>query len=111
MTLLVFALAVWGLHYKLSLYHLSSVHARTPVAKLLSQKERPAYAQADDTFMDKSAGPAIHQTAPNVLVLLLLPTLNGRWPQNGIVGSQHVSPLRPLAIAQHLGARPPPDCA
>lgn len=108
MTLLVFALAVWGLHYKLSLYHLSRAHARTPAAKLLSEKERPANVQADDAFMDKSAAPVLHPAAPAMLVALLLPELNGRLQQNGIVGPQYVSPFRPLAIARPLAARPPP---
>jgi hypothetical protein len=36
------AVFMWGLHYKLSLYHAAGSHQTAPSAKLLSQKERPA---------------------------------------------------------------------
>jgi hypothetical protein len=39
--MLVFAVCFWGLQYKLSLYHFSAARTAGPVAKLLSQKERP----------------------------------------------------------------------
>ena len=35
------ALILWGLQSKLSLYHSASVESGVPIAKLLSQKERP----------------------------------------------------------------------
>jgi hypothetical protein len=40
--LLCLAVFMWGLHYKLSLYHTAGSHQTAPAAKLLSQKERPA---------------------------------------------------------------------
>ena len=39
--MLAFAVCFWGLQYKLSLYHARVAHPAVPVAKLLSQKERP----------------------------------------------------------------------
>jgi hypothetical protein len=39
--MLAFAVCFWGLHYKLSLYHLGATQTASPAAKLLSQKERP----------------------------------------------------------------------
>jgi hypothetical protein len=35
------AVFLWGLQYKLSLYHSVTIHHATPKAKLLSQRERP----------------------------------------------------------------------
>jgi hypothetical protein len=48
--MLVFAVCVWGLHYKLSLYHLGVARAAGPAAKLLSQKERPIASNCVDSM-------------------------------------------------------------
>lgn len=39
--MLAFAVSLWGLQYKLSLYHARVAQPAAPAAKLLSQKERP----------------------------------------------------------------------
>jgi hypothetical protein len=40
--LLAFAVFGWGLRSKLSLYHIARASEATPIAKLLSERERPA---------------------------------------------------------------------
>ena len=69
-SILLLALAVfgWGLHSKLSLYH---IRARTsevaPIAKLLSERERPA-----DTARHRDVNHAdLHQVALASLIVLM----------------------------------------
>ncbi|MGA9718682.1 MAG: hypothetical protein WBQ79_10420 [Acidobacteriaceae bacterium] len=64
MSVLLLALAVvgWGLHSKLSLYHIRARDSETaPIAKLLSERERPAdaaqHCYANDTDLLVPASP------------------------------------------------------
>lgn len=57
----------WGLQYKLSLYHgKDSISHQIPEAKLLSQKERPATAQA--VSVRPSQFPAFHLLPALIIV-------------------------------------------
>jgi len=50
-TMLSFAVFLWGIQYKLSLYHSEVVRRAVPVAKLLSQKERPSFSTQLERFL------------------------------------------------------------
>jgi hypothetical protein len=106
-SILLLALAVfgWGLHSKLSLYHVRARASETaPIAKLLSERERPA-----DTAQQSAVNhPDLHRVALASAVILL--------PQP----AQNVRPIRPrseappvlsrtLAIKGPLLRRPPPS--
>jgi hypothetical protein len=55
--MLAFAVCFWGLQYKLSLYHFSAARTAGPVAKLLSQKERPVSSKDVDSVRPASQRP------------------------------------------------------
>jgi hypothetical protein len=106
--LLMLSLAVfgWGLQYKLSLYQgKNSIAHLTPEAKLLSQKERPATAQA---FSDRSpVVPAFPAFAAFVFVAAasLLRQAAARYVRTG---SMERSRLPRPPCLQALFFRPPP---
>lgn len=50
-TMLSFAVFLWGIQYKLSLYHSEVAQRIVPVAKLLSQKERPSFSTQLERFL------------------------------------------------------------
>src|ERR1700743_793038 len=50
-TMLSFAVFLWGIQYKLSLYHSEVAQRAVPVAKLLSQKERPSFSTQLEHFL------------------------------------------------------------
>jgi hypothetical protein len=49
--LLAFCVFQWGLHYKLSLYHVVANEQSRPAAKLLSQRERPVASVHTEGFL------------------------------------------------------------
>ena len=51
---------VWGLGYKLSLYHSGIVRRNTPIASLLSQKERPSSGIRSENYF--GVGPRVRIT-------------------------------------------------
>ena len=70
-SILLLALAVfgWGLHSKLSLYHIRARTSETaPIAKLLSERERPA-----DTAQRSNVNQADLQRAAFVALIVLMP--------------------------------------
>jgi hypothetical protein len=72
--LLAFAVFGWGLHSKLSLYHIRARDCETaPIAKLLSERERPADA-AQHCYIDHAD---LLVTASPVSILLMPPSDNG----------------------------------
>jgi hypothetical protein len=106
--LLMLSLAVfgWGLQYKLSLYQSkNSIAHLTPEAKLLSQKERPATAQALDAR--SLAVPAFLAFTAFVFVVMtsLLRQAAARYVRTGSM--ERSRPPRPPCL-QALFFRPPP---
>ena len=103
--LLMLSLAVfgWGLEYKLSLYQgQNSITHQAPVAKLLSQKERPASAQAL-----AAPFPEVPVLTAFVLVAMasLLRLASTRYLRTGSI--ERSRPPRPPCL-QALFFRPPP---
>jgi len=107
---LAFAVSIWGLHYKLSLYHPPAAHAGRPEAKLLSQKERPAAAtRVEQLAAGNSADIPYHPAAAHTLALWALATV----AQNALDGKPfHISEVRlhPLDLPpiRPSAPRPPP---
>jgi hypothetical protein len=105
--LLMLSLAVfgWGLQYKLSLYQgKNSITHQAPEAKLLSQKERPATAQALDVRSpDLPAFPLLGFMF--VAVASLLRRAATRYLRTGNV--ERSRPPRPACL-QAVFFRPPP---
>jgi hypothetical protein len=102
---LMLSLAVfgWGLQYKLSLYQgQNSITHQAPVAKLLSQKERPATAQTLDARF-----PEVPIFTAFVLVAMasLLRLAATRYLRTGSL--ERSRPPRPPCL-QALFFRPPP---
>jgi hypothetical protein len=102
---LMLSLAVfgWGLQYKLSLYQSKdSITHQAPVAKLLSQKERPATAQTLD-----AQSPEVPVFTAFVLVAMasLLRLAATRYLRTGSI--ERSRPPRPPCL-QALFFRPPP---
>jgi hypothetical protein len=96
----------WGLQYKLSLYHgKDSISHQIPEAKLLSQKERPATAQA--VSMHPSALPAFHLFPALIIVTVAFGVLQAaaRYVRTGSLERSR-PPLPPCLQAIFL--RPPP---
>ncbi len=108
-SILLLALAVfgWGLHSKLSLYHIRARASETaPIAKLLSERERPM-----DTAQHSDVNHADLHRAALAAVVVLMPEL-----------SQDVLRIRPrrdappaasrtLALKGPALRRPPPSFA
>ena len=101
----------WGLHYKLSLYHSTSVHAiSAPVAKLLSPRERMPDAGTVQASVPNED--AFHEGA---FPLALSFALISGWLLLRFAGLSSMQALRypPLAKETHLHLvslffRPPP---
>ena len=105
--LLAFAVFGWGLHSKLSLYHVRARASETaPIAKLLSERERPT-----DTAQHSTVHHAdLHRAALASAVVLLLQPAENAHP---IRPPSEVPPLssRTLAIKGPSLRRPPPAYA
>jgi hypothetical protein len=102
--LLMLSMAVfgWGLQYKLSLYQgKDSISHQAPVAKLLSQKERPATGQV-------LSHPADLPILPIVLIVALAIALpqSAAWYLRAVIRERYRDPLPPCLQAIFL--RPPP---
>jgi hypothetical protein len=100
------AVFVWGLQYKLSLYHSQDkISHAGPEAKLLSQKERPVTGGA----VEIQAPPApLH---PGLPALLLVATLTGLSPaavRYFRLSSPPRSVIPPGFFLHALFFRPPP---
>ncbi len=109
--LLAGAVFGWGLHYKLSLYR--TVEMRTaPAAKLLSEKERPAAAQAA-AEIDGHAPEAMQSGAPRPLAMLsavlLLLAMPSHLLQSGTFAAQKRPLRRTRAWLLVRSLRPPPS--
>ena len=103
--LLMLSLAVfgWGLQYKLSLYQSkNSIAHLTPEAKLLSQKERPATAQALDARTPQAP---VFAAFVFVAMASLLRQAAARYLR--IESRERSRPSRPPCL-QALFFRPPP---
>jgi hypothetical protein len=88
--LLAFAVFGWGLHSKLSLYHVRARASETaPIAKLLSERERPADMAQQSTVNHAD----LHRAALASTVALLL-----QPPQN-------LRPIRPRSEAPPVASR------
>lgn len=66
--MLSFAVCLWGLHYKLSLYHVGATRAAGPAAKLLSQKERPVSSKDVNSLKPVSLQPQSSTLFPTLLI-------------------------------------------
>jgi hypothetical protein len=101
-SILLLALAVfgWGLHSKLSLYHLRAPET-TPIAKLLSERERPT---------DAAQHCDLNQGDLHVVALAASAILIPRPVKPARVLPQRVDapPLRTLALKGPSLRRPPP---
>jgi hypothetical protein len=62
LAVLAISLFSWGLGYKLSLYHSEQCRSKMAQAKLLSQKERPASAQASKIIRSRAPNSACDLT-------------------------------------------------
>jgi hypothetical protein len=102
-SILLLALAVfgWGLHSKLSLYHLRTSET-TPTAKLLSERERPT-----DTaeHCDLNQGD-LHAVALAASAILIPRPVK---PARDIPQRVDAPPLRTLALKGPSLRRPPPS--
>ncbi len=112
--LLAFAVSGWGLQYKLSLYLPQAGHARGPVAKLLSQKERPvASAQLEQTV--DSGRPILrghHPIVTRSLAACILVGLATPFAERRPVDHPRIDrQLLPLVFSRPSGPRPPPIIA
>ncbi|HEX6496319.1 MAG TPA: hypothetical protein VF018_12590 [Acidobacteriaceae bacterium] len=91
-SILLLALAVfgWGLHSKLSLYHVRAHASETaPIAKLLSERERPT-----DTAQHAAVNHADLHRAPLASAVVLLPQ-----------SSENTRPARPRSETPPLASR------
>ncbi|MGB8535054.1 MAG: hypothetical protein WCD57_01455 [Acidobacteriaceae bacterium] len=106
--LLMLSLAVfgWGLQYKLSLYQgKNSITHRAPEAKLLSEKERPAMAQALDAGTPELPALPLFPGFMLVAVAFLLRRSATRYVRTGSL--ERSRPPRPPCL-QAVFFRPPP---
>ena len=105
-SVLLLALAVfgWGLRSKLSLYHVARASEAIPIAKLLSERERPAdkvqHGHLDDSDLDTTASP---------VGVVLIP-----FPENAarVKESREDAPPVPSRTVTYKGPslrRPPPS--
>jgi hypothetical protein len=104
--MLAMAVFVWGLQYKLSLYHGKDAVAHSaPAAKLLSEKERPVTAVSLDA---PAPQPVLFPVLPALFLLALTPTL---YPASRYL--QRLTPDRAPARRSYflptLFFRPPPS--
>ena len=100
---LAFAVFGWGLHSKLSLYRVSAQNsAQPPVAKLLSQRERP-----NDRLEQIALNPADLHMAVLAASVLLLPRSMAAKP----LRRRDLSPFpqRRIALQGPSLLRPPPS--
>jgi hypothetical protein len=106
---LLLALAVfgWGLHSKLSLYHVRARASETaPIAKLLSERERPAVtAQHRDLNQGNLHAVALAVSA------VLMPRLTKQTLDISPRGEAPPLPPRTLALKGPSLRRPPPSLA
>jgi hypothetical protein len=103
-SILLLALAVfgWGLHSKLSLYHLQASET-TPIAKLLSERERPT---------DTAQHCDLNQGDLHMVALAASAILIPRPIESARAIRQRVDappPLRTLALKGPSLRRPPPS--
>ena len=102
-SILLLALAVfgWGLHSKLSLYHLRASET-TPIAKLLSERERPT-----DTAEHRDLNQGdLHAVALAASAILIPRPVK---PARLIPQRVDAPPLRTLALKGPSLRRPPPS--
>ena len=102
----VFVLALsifgWGLHSKLSLYsHVTEAQASAPIAKLLSEQERPSDHQTQIAHPE----PVTLDAVVTSVALAYLPSSVKR-----LRSLENVSPVRPVAFSFDgpSSLRPPP---
>jgi hypothetical protein len=103
--LLAFAVFGWGLHSKLSLYHVRARDSETaPIAKLLSERERPAdgaqhcYANDADLLVPASR-----------ISVLLMPTIENRSRAKQPREDAQPLPSRTITCKGPSLRRPPPS--
>jgi hypothetical protein len=103
--LLAFAVFGWGLHSKLSLYHVRTGASETvPIAKLLSERERPS-----DTTQHCDSNPCDLHAAALAVSVALMPR---PAQQTGVAPPRRESPPLPsrtLALKGPSLRRPPPS--
>jgi hypothetical protein len=103
--MLAMAVFVWGLQYKLSLYHgKDAVSHSAPAAKLLSEKERPVTALA----LDAPSQPVFLPVLPALFLLALTPTLYPAF-RSFQSPSANRAPARRSYFLPPLFFRPPPS--
>jgi hypothetical protein len=103
--LLAAAVFLWGTEYKVSLYPVQRKASTVPVAKLLSEKERPAARPIAETLHRRLSLPA-----SCAFLLLLAVRLRNR--RASFRFAPLTSPARPIghriASLIHFSFRPPP---
>jgi len=105
--MLAMAVFAWGLQYKLSLYKSKqSIEHLAPVAKLLSQKERPVTGPAIDALPKNM--PAL-PLLPALLMLAMTPVLCQATTRYLRTGSRERAPASPPPCLQAVFRRPPPS--
>lgn len=103
LAVLSISLFSWGLAYKLSLYHSHQLPPKMVAAKLLSQKERPAIAQASQMIP-----PVVPQSAFNVTRLPSL-QLSSLTHVPGLESRSRGSGDASEFVTVHTSRRPPPN--
>jgi hypothetical protein len=105
LVLLSVSLFSWGLRYKLSLYYSHQDSPKMAAAKLLSQKERPATAQATQLVAPIVPGPALHVTRIPSVQLASLTRVRSLERR-----SRHSGDCREF-FTVHTDRKPPPNVA
>jgi hypothetical protein len=108
-SILLLALAVfgWGLHSKLSLYHIRARASETaPIAKLLSERERPM-----DMAQHSNVNHADLHRATLTAVVVLMPEPSQDVPQIRPRRDAPPAASRTLALKGPALRRPPPSFA
>jgi hypothetical protein len=108
-SILLLALAVfgWGLHSKLSLYHIRARASETaPIAKLLSERERPM-----DMAQHSDVNHADLHRATLTAVVVLMPEPSQDVPQIRPPRDAPPAASRTLALKGPALRRPPPSFA
>jgi hypothetical protein len=104
--LLAFAVFGWGLHSKLSLYHIGARASETaPIAKLLSERERPADA-AQRCYTDHGD---LFVTSPPVSILLMPSFDDGIRAKQPREDAPQPLPSRSVTYKGPSLRRPPPS--
>jgi hypothetical protein len=112
--LLALAVSAWGLHYKLSLYHLGAIETRGPAAKLLSEKERPvASAQLEQSLANGSPPASAHSSSIDRTLAVFILTSPANMLQDGrlVSPSRHGPRPQLLPSIRPSAPRPPPITA